>query len=88
MVTGKILAKHGVLKSADTVNFSTENSEEVDSMLSEWGVPKLDRYLFASNSRMRADRAKKVLGYEGKGKGLSECIEEELVVMIISEKPF
>ncbi|KAA8567039.1 hypothetical protein EYC84_010123 [Monilinia fructicola] len=79
VATGKILAKHGVLKSADTVSISTENLDEVDAMLSDWGIPKLGRYLFSSNSRTRADRAKKVLGYEGQEKVIWECLEEELV---------
>ncbi|RAL63721.1 hypothetical protein DID88_003368 [Monilinia fructigena] len=79
VATGKILAKNGILKSADTVSISTENLKEVDAMLSDWGIPKLGRYLFASNSRTRADRAKKVLRYKGEEKEILEYLEEELV---------
>jgi hypothetical protein len=53
--------------------------EEVDEMLRIPGYERLARYLFASNSRTRPERAEKLFGYKGEAPGLLESLESEVV---------
>ena len=46
--------------------------------MSSWGIPHIATYMFAANSRTRADRAKKVLGYEPSAPSLWETLEADL----------
>lgn len=52
--------------------------EKVDGMMSAWGYPHIATYMFAANSRTRADRAKKVLGYKPKAPSLWEVLEADI----------
>lgn len=47
-------------------------------MMSAWGYPHIATYMFAANSRTRADRAKKVLGYKPKAPSLWEVLEADI----------
>jgi nucleoside-diphosphate-sugar epimerase len=77
---GKVLAKHGVIEYAEPVAVGLE---DVDQMARIWPqFPLLGRYLFASNSRTRAERARELWGYKGEREGLMECIEGDVLVAI------
>lgn len=56
--------------------------EELDAMLKIPGYEKLARYLFASNSRTRAERAEKLFGYTGEAPGLLESLEDNVLDVI------
>lgn len=51
--------------------------DHVDSMASERGIPHLGTYLFASNSRTRAERARKLFGYKPTAPGIFESMEAD-----------
>jgi hypothetical protein len=52
------------------------------------GYERLARYLFASNSRTRPERAEKLFGYKGEAPGLLESLESEVAdaVKVLSVK--
>ncbi|KAI4935004.1 hypothetical protein J4E86_011446 [Alternaria arbusti] len=74
--TAEILHKHGVIHDAEPVQISLQ---ELDKMANLPGFPKLARYLFASNSRTRAERAAEKWGYRGEAKGLLACLEADVL---------
>ncbi|KAI4701850.1 hypothetical protein J4E89_010541 [Alternaria sp. Ai002NY15] len=74
--TAAILHKHGVIKDAEPVQIGLQ---ELDGMANYPGFPKLARYLFASNSRTRAERAGEKWGYKGEAPGLLECLEGDVL---------
>lgn len=76
---GKILHKHGVVSDPEPIQVSLE---KLDTMTTHPAFPKLARYLFASNSRTRAERAKKLFGYEGKAPGLLDVLESDILDVI------
>ena len=73
---GSILHKHGVIKDAEPVQIGLQ---ELDGMANFPGFPKLARYLFASNSRTRAERAGEKWGYRGEAPELLECLEGDVL---------
>lgn len=75
-VAGKILKTHGIIESAEPKALSLE---QVDGMVSAFGVPHLGTYIFAANSRTLADRAREVLGYQPKGPSLWDALEADLL---------
>lgn len=50
----------------------------IDSTMNWPGLPGLARYLWASNSRTRAHRAKKLFGWQGNAPGLFEVLEADV----------
>jgi nucleoside-diphosphate-sugar epimerase len=77
---GRVLAEHGVIESAEPVEIGLE---EVDRMARIWEkFPKLGRYLFAANSRTRAERAGGLWGYKGSEEGLMECVEGDVLAAV------
>jgi hypothetical protein len=76
VAVGKILKKHGVIDNPEPVQIGLER---LDSMENMPGFPQLARYLFASNSRTRAERAQKLWGYKGTAPGLMEVLESDLL---------
>jgi hypothetical protein len=50
--------------------------------MSAWGVLHIGTYIFAANSRMRPDRAEKVLDYEPKAPSLWDAMETDLLACI------
>lgn len=76
MAAGKILKKIGVVESDEPLQVSLQ---QLDSMVELPGFPKLARYLYASNSRTRSDRAKRLFGYEGKSPSLWETLEKDIL---------
>lgn len=74
--TASILHKHGVIEDAKPVQVGLD---DLDKMANFPGFPKLGRYLFASNSRTRADRAGEAFGYEGEAPGLMEVLEDDVL---------
>ncbi|KAF2999397.1 hypothetical protein E8E13_006779 [Curvularia kusanoi] len=76
---GRVLAERGVLGSSEPVRIGLE---ELDGMANLPAFPRLARYLYASNSRTRADRAQTLWGYKGEAKGLLECVEEDVLAAL------
>jgi nucleoside-diphosphate-sugar epimerase len=77
VAVGAVLYKHGVIEDAEPLEVDLE---QVDQMANIWpAFPKLGRYLFASNSRTRAERAKALWGYKGVAAGLMECLEQDVL---------
>ena len=75
--TGRILQDHDVVADAEPVEIGLER---LDSMVNYYPTfPKLARYLFASNSRTRAERAGKLFGYKGEAPGLLESLEADIL---------
>jgi hypothetical protein len=73
---GEILCRHGVIGNQEPVQIGLE---QLDDMANIPGFPRLARYLFASNSRTRAERAGKAWGYRGEAPGLLECLEADIL---------
>ncbi|KAF9698654.1 hypothetical protein EKO04_003757 [Ascochyta lentis] len=80
---GKLLSKHGVVADSEPVQVDLER---LDAMANFPGFPKLARYLYASNSRTRADKAASLWGYEGEAPGLMEALEEDVLDAIREER--
>tara|TARA_R110002003_G_scaffold117_1_gene10363 strand:- start:23381 stop:24463 length:1083 start_codon:yes stop_codon:yes gene_type:complete len=74
--TGAILHRHGVIETAEPVQVGLE---QLDSMARVPRFPALGRYLFASNSRTRAERAEGEWGYKGEAEGLMEGLERDVL---------
>lgn len=47
-------------------------------MMSDRGAKDIAYYMFASNSRTRADRASKLFGYEGKQPSFLDTVEADM----------
>jgi hypothetical protein len=73
---GKILLEQGVIDDSKPAPISLE---QLDSMLNIPGYERLARYMFASNSRTRAERAERLYGYKGEAPGLLECLEDDVL---------
>jgi len=73
---GKHLQKHGVIENEEPISVSRE---QLDAILPVPRLPVLARYMFASNSRTRPDRAKKLFRYEPKAPTFSEAVEEDVL---------
>jgi nucleoside-diphosphate-sugar epimerase len=80
---GEVLVKRGVIEAAEPVRIGLE---EVDGIVYWPRFPKLARYLYASNSRTRAERARELWGYEGREWGLLECVEEDVLAALEASK--
>jgi hypothetical protein len=50
----------------------------LDGMASIPHFPKLARYLYASNSRTRAEKAEQLWGFRGEAPGLMEVLAEDV----------
>lgn len=74
-----ILKKHGVIDNEELLSVSLE---QIDNMLKLPGFPKLGRYLYASNSRTRPERAQKLWGYQGSAPGLLEYLEQDVLAAV------
>ena len=77
--TGQVLYEHGVIPAAEPVSIDLT---QLDSMANIPGFPRLARYLFASNSRSRPERAEKLFGYAPKATGLMETLESDIVQVL------
>lgn len=73
---GEVLVKHGVISTAEPREISLQ---DVDGMANLPAFPRLGRYLFASNSRTRAERGERVFGYKGEAVGLMEGVEGDVL---------
>lgn len=73
---GKLLASHGVINDAKPVQVGLE---KLDAMSNIPNFPKLARYLYASNSRTRAERAGRLWGYKAEAPGLMDVLESDVV---------
>jgi nucleoside-diphosphate-sugar epimerase len=74
--TGAILHEHGVVGDKEPVVVSLG---ELDTMANTHRFPKLARYLFASNSRTRSERAEKLFEYKAEAPGLMEVLESDVL---------
>ncbi|KAJ4299428.1 hypothetical protein N0V90_004673 [Kalmusia sp. IMI 367209] len=76
---GAILKKRGVIEDDEPVQVSLD---QIDQTAKHPRFPMLGRYLYASNSRTRAQRAEKLFGYQGKAPGLLESLEEDVLAAL------
>ncbi|PPJ52871.1 hypothetical protein CBER1_11202 [Cercospora berteroae] len=79
---GKILQKYGALETAEPKQVPLE---QIDGMADDWGFwgfPHFGTYMFAANSRSKADRAAKKLGYRPTAPGLLEPLERDFVAAL------
>ena len=76
---GSILKKEGVVEDAEPVRVELE---VIDRMARHPRFEHMARYLYASNSRTRPERAKRAFGYVGKQKGLLECLEGDVLAAL------
>jgi nucleoside-diphosphate-sugar epimerase len=74
-----ILKNNGLIENESPIQVSLDT---LDSMANLPRFPKLARYLFASNSRTRADRAGELFGYKGKARKLLQVLEDDVVAEI------
>jgi len=74
--TGTVLKRHGILKSAKTTQIPLET---IADTMSDRTIPRLGTYMFAANSRTRADRASKVLRYKPSAPDLWDTLEADLL---------
>ncbi|KAM0712334.1 hypothetical protein Q7P37_011429 [Cladosporium fusiforme] len=74
-VTGRILFEKGVVSDPEPRRIGLE---ELDAMVQIPGYGSLARYLFAGNSRTRAERAEGLFGYRGEARGLLDCLEADV----------
>lgn len=72
---GKILLAEGIINEPKPAPISLE---QLDYMLKVPGYERLARYMFASNSRTRAERAERLYGYKGEAPGLLESLEDDI----------
>ncbi|EIN13348.1 nucleoside-diphosphate-sugar epimerase [Punctularia strigosozonata HHB-11173 SS5] len=72
---GKILHAKGLISSPDPIQISLD---EVDSLLPDWGIPRLGRYVIAGNSRTQPDRATKFLNFKPTGRTVWEDFEADM----------
>lgn len=75
VAAGKVLKKLGVVQDEQPKQRSVE---EVAGMLGQYGVKDIALYMYAANSRTRADRAEKVLGYKPQAPSIWESLEGDL----------
>lgn len=74
-VVGSILHEHGVIADPRPSPISLE---QLDALMKVPKYEKLARYLFASNSRTKAERAERLYGYKGEAPGLLESLEGDV----------
>ena len=75
-VVGEIMHKQGAI--ADPTP-SPISLEQLDALLNFSRFKKLARYMFASNSRTKAERAERLYGYKGEAPGLLESLESDVL---------
>lgn len=73
---GKILKKHGLIQQEELKQVSID---QVDTMIKSRHYPSIGRHMFAANSRSKAERAPKLLGYEPKAPSIWETMEADLL---------
>ncbi|KAF3049642.1 hypothetical protein E8E11_007151 [Didymella keratinophila] len=72
---GRLLAERGVTQTPGPVEVDLKT---LDGMANIPHFPKLARYLYASNSRTRAERGETLWGYKGEAPGLLEVLAEDV----------
>ncbi|KAK5169040.1 uncharacterized protein LTR77_006349 [Saxophila tyrrhenica] len=75
---GRILKDQGRIESEEPMQVSLD---QVNTMLGD-RMPGLGTYMFAANSRTRADRAKKLFGYEPSHPSLWDTMEADLLACL------
>ena len=73
---GKVLKSHGRLNDAEPKQLPLDT---VNGMMKSWGYPGIGSYMFAANSRSRADRAQNLFGYQPKAPSLWETMGADLL---------
>ena len=81
IATGKILHAKGIISSSEPKQVS---EGVIAGTLSERSYPDLGFYMFASNSRAKAERAAKELGYQPKAPTLWETLEADITDALAS----
>ena len=75
-VVGRIMYQQGAIAEPKPSPISLE---QLDALLKVPGYEKLARYLFASNSRTKAERAERLYGYKAEAPGLLESLEGDVL---------
>jgi nucleoside-diphosphate-sugar epimerase len=75
-VVGRTMHEQGAIADPKPSPISLE---QLDCLLKVPGYEKLARYLFASNSRTKAERAERLYGYKGEAPGLLESLEGDVL---------
>ncbi|KAF2144826.1 uncharacterized protein K452DRAFT_245996 [Aplosporella prunicola CBS 121167] len=73
--TGRILKNKSLLSTEETKQLPFD---QVNQMLKHPVFGVIGRYMFASNSRSRSDRARKLFGYKAVAPSFLDCLEEDL----------
>jgi hypothetical protein len=73
---GEVLESHGLIKSAEPKQIPVD---VVKAMWLGGDWPYLGLYTFACNTRAKADRAKKYLGYQPSSPSVLDCMEDDLL---------
>ena len=76
--TGEILAKHGLIAQDKAAPVQLP-VDRINEMMQSYNFPGIGTYMFAANSRTRAERAQETFGYEPRAPGLWEVIEAEVL---------
>jgi nucleoside-diphosphate-sugar epimerase len=84
VAVGGILHRQGCIPSEEVVEVSLSEMDCMANFLPQF--PLLGRYLFAGNSRTRADRAGGMWGYEAREKGLMECLDADVLEAVGARK--
>jgi hypothetical protein len=77
--TGRILYERGVINDAQPVQVELA---DLDGMVNFPEFPELRRYMFASNSRTRAERAGQLFKYKAEAPGLMEVLESDILDVV------
>ncbi|KAH7072569.1 NAD(P)-binding protein [Paraphoma chrysanthemicola] len=77
---GAILHAQGVVPSPDPRQITLQELDTMATGILDY--PPMGRYLFASNSRTRADRAGQVWGYKGQEEGLFDGLEADVLKVL------
>ena len=75
IAAGKILKARGVINTDEPKKLDVE---EIRAMHLGSSFSHMGLYTFACNTRARADRARKLFGYERKAPTVLECMDEDL----------
>lgn len=74
--TAKVLQKHGIIQTSEPKQLPLN---QVDAMMADRQIPHIATYMFAANSRTRAERATAVLGYQPIAPSLWDTLEADLL---------
>ena len=78
-VLGIIMHEQSAIADPKPSPISLEQLEQLNALLKAPGYEKLARYMFASNSRTKAERAERLYGYKAEAPELLESLESDVL---------